>query len=284
MTALGLALRQGDHAIRLKWHKLRDRPDRAPHDRDGLALGLARGALLEVDVQLTGDDHWVCLHDATLDAETTGSGPVTGASRFAIEKLRQRHQDGMPRDTPPIFLDELTERLAASPAAGRVQLDLKLDSRSLTGLARARFGAVIAPLADRFDIGGPDWQAVSELASLARGSRPGFDPSELLPDRCLADQAAAGAFAAAMLRAAPGATMLYLQHGLITRAAALGVDLVGIAHANGREVDCWTVDPGSAELEPLIRHLFETRCDQLTTNGPQALEAWWQRRAIPKAS
>lgn len=279
MTASGLALRQGSQAIRLKWHKLRDRPDRAPHDRDSLAIGLARGALLEVDLQLTGDDHWICLHDATLEGETTGSGAVAATPRRVIESLSQRHQDGSPLASPPLFLDELVANLAECPNGSRLQLDLKLDGCGLSGLARTRFGTLVAPLADRVDIGAHDWQAVTELSSLAPGSRPGHDPLELLPDPddpALADRAAALAFADAMLETAPAATMLYLYHGLLTQAAAMGVDLVGIAHAHGREVDCWTIDPGLAGLEPLIRHLFATGCDQLTTNAPEALEAWWQ--------
>jgi len=279
MTGPGLALRHGGHAIRLKWHKLRHRPDRAPHDRESLALGLARGALLEVDLQLTGDDHWVCLHDATLDGETTGSGPVAGTPRAAIERLRQRHQDGTPLDAPPLFLDELVDRLARSPGASRLQLDLKLDGHPVSDQARSRFADLVAPLARRVDIGAHDWPAVTGLAAAAPGSRPGFDPLELLPDPddpVLADRAAALAFADAMLAEGQGATMLYLYHGLITQAAALGVDLVAVAHAHGREVDCWTVDPDLAGLERLLRHLFAVGCDQLTTNAPEALEAWWQ--------
>ena len=138
----------------------------------------------------------------------------------------------------------------------------------------------MTPQAARVDIGAHDWQAVVELASLAPGSCVGFDPLELIADPDaprLADRAAAEAFAQVMLAAAPGAKMLYLYHGLISKAASFGVDLVGIAHAHGREVDCWTVDPDLDGLEPLLRHLFAVGCDQLTTNAPLALEAWWQR-------
>jgi glycerophosphoryl diester phosphodiesterase len=235
---------------------------------------------MEVDLQLTADDHWVCLHDLTLDAETTGTGSVAAATRKMIERLRQRDRDGAPLTTPPLFLDELLLALSRHGNAARLQLDLKLDGRSIEGVARARFGALVAPQATRVDIGAHDWQAVVELASLAPGCSTGFDPLGLMPDPDaprFGDRAAAEAFAAAMVRAAPAAGMLYLYHGMISEAASLGVDLVGIAHAHGREVDCWTVDPGLDGLEHLIRHLFEVRCDQLTTNAPMALEAWWQR-------
>lgn len=280
MTRRGVELRHGNRAMRLKWHKLRHAAHLPGHNRLSLAKGLAAGALMEVDLQLTEDDHWVCLHDLTLDAETTGTGPVAAASRKAIGRLRQRGRDGAPLDTPPLFLDELLEELSHHASGARLQLDLKLDDRSLDGVARARFGAAVAPQATRVDIGAHDWQAVVELASLAPGSSAGFDPLELMADPdapVLGDRAAAEAFAQAMLAAAPAATMLYLYHGMITEAAGLGVDLVGIAHANGREVDCWTVDPDLDGLEPLLRHLFEVGCDQLTTNAPVELEAWWQR-------
>lgn len=276
----GLALRHGSHAIRLKWHKLRRAADMPAHDRRSLAEGVAAGALMEVDLQLTADDHWVCLHDATLDAETTGTGPVAGTTRKAIERLRQRDQSGAPLATPPLFLDELLQHLARHATGARLQLDLKLDGRSIEGLARARFGAAVAPQAVLVDIGAHDWQAVVDLASLAPGCRAGFDPLELVAggdSPRLADKAAAEAFAQAMLAAAPGARMLYLYHRLITEAAGFGIDLVGIAHAHGREVDCWTIDPDLDQLEPLLRHLFRVGCDQLTTNAPVALEAWWQQ-------
>ncbi len=280
MTAQGVRLCHGDHAIRLKWHKLRHAAHVPAHDRQSLAAGLAAGALMEVDLQLTADDHWVCLHDATLDGETTGTGPVAAATRKAIERLRQRDQAGAPLTTAPLFLDELLQEMSRHASGARLQLDLKLDGRSIEGVARARFGALVAPLAARVDIGAHDWQAVVDLASLAPGCSAGFDPLELITDPDaprFADRAAAEAFAQAMIAAAPDATMLYLYHGLITQAAGLGVDLVGIAHGHGREVDCWTVDPGLDGLEPLLRHLFEVGCDQLTTNAPLALDAWWQR-------
>ena len=280
MIVHGVRLSRGDRTIRLKWHKLRRAPQLPAHDRQSLADGLAAGALMEADLQLTADDHWVCLHDATLDRETTGTGPVAAATRKAIERLWQRDQVGTVLGTPPLFLDELLHELFRHAGGARLQLDLKLDARSIEGVARARFGALVAPQATRIDIGGHDWRAVVDLAALAPGCGIGFDPLELVADPdapVLGDRATAEAFAQAMLAAAPDATMLYLYHGMISEAAVHGVDLVGIAHSHGREVDCWTVDPGQDGLEPLLRHLFEVGCDQLTTNAPVELEAWWQR-------
>lgn len=273
----GIALQAGDHRIRLKWHRLRHAADVASHDRASLARGLARGALLEVDLQLTDDSHWVCLHDATLEGETTGKGPVAAATRPCLEKLRQRHQDGRVLDGPPLFLDELAAALAASTAGSRIQLDLKLDRRAIDGPARARFKAAVGPIAERFDLGGEDWQAVQELAALTPGIRPSFETWPLVHGGGFADRADAERFAREMLAAAPEAVLLYIHHPLVTAAAALGIELIGAAHAAGREVDCWTIDPDLAGVTDLLHHLAAVGCDQITTNAPEALEGLWQQ-------
>ena len=279
----GIALEAGGGSIRLKWHRLRDTALRASHHRASLALGLERGALLEVDLRLTSDGHWVCLHDATLDAETTGSGPVDQTPRRAIERLRQRHQDGRELADAPLFLDELACRLAASTAGARIQLDLKLDAQALDGPAGKRFEAAVAPLAERFDLGAEDWSLVQRLEALAPGVRRGFETWPLAEGGRLADREAAKRFAAAMVEAAPEAAILYIHKGLIAAAAGLGVDLVGAAHAQGHEVDAWTLDPGTSGdaavsgLHGLLLHLAEVGCDQITTNAPLELEALWQR-------
>ena len=178
---------------------------------------------------------------------------------------------------PPLFLDELAERLAATSTGARIQLDLKLDPRAMDGPSRARFKAAVAPIAGRFDLGGEDWALVQELAALAPGIRPGFETWPLVPEGGLADRAAAERFAAAMVEAAPEAAILYIHYKLIPTAAACGVDLVGIAHGHGHEVDAWTIDPGLPGLVELLRQLAGVGCDQITTNAPLALEAMWQR-------
>jgi hypothetical protein len=61
-------LRAQQRTIRLKWHKLRLRLEDAPFDRRNLALGLAAGASLEVDLQPLACGRFVCLHDAELES------------------------------------------------------------------------------------------------------------------------------------------------------------------------------------------------------------------------
>src|SRR5215467_15428669 len=97
---------------RLKWHMLRRRKSDAPFLRENLAAALRAGAACEVDVVLTRDGHALCLHDRTLDRETTGTGRVTDATRAEIEQIRRRAADGAPLDDPPLFVDELVAVVA----------------------------------------------------------------------------------------------------------------------------------------------------------------------------
>ena len=69
---------------RLKWHQLRRRRSDPVFLRANLDAALATRAACEVDLVLTLDGHFVCLHDLTLDDETTGSGPVATAGRVRL--------------------------------------------------------------------------------------------------------------------------------------------------------------------------------------------------------
>ena len=83
-------------APRLKWHQLRRRRSDPVFLRANLEAALQTGAACEVDLVATADGHFLCLHDLTLDAETTGTGPVAALDRIEIERLRQRAPDGRP--------------------------------------------------------------------------------------------------------------------------------------------------------------------------------------------
>ena len=112
---------------RLKWHKLKRKRSDAPFLRQNLAAGLTAGAALEVDLVVTADGHFLCLHDLTLDAETTGTGPVAAATRAEVARLRQRGSNGEVLDEPPLFLDEvaaIVSRLGRD-SGGLTQIDVK---------------------------------------------------------------------------------------------------------------------------------------------------------------
>lgn len=74
--------------LRFKWPRLERHRTDPPFSRANLEAGLAAGAPLEVDLRATADGHWVCLHDATLERETSGAGPIAAQRRVELERLR----------------------------------------------------------------------------------------------------------------------------------------------------------------------------------------------------
>ena len=177
----GVALRAGERRIWLKWHQLRRAAGDPAHDRANLQLGIARGASLEVDLVVTRDDHFVCLHDDQLASETTGEGLVQEHDRATIERLRQRDAERRPLATRPLFLDEVVDTLAGAPAhwPGRLQLDLKPPPAPFEGAAIDRFAALVAPVAPHLMLGGARWPAVLRLGRAVPGLRLGFDPCDI---------------------------------------------------------------------------------------------------------
>lgn len=81
----GMAVESGQHITRMKWHRLQRKRSDLPFTPRRLLEGLAVGASMEVGLRLHADHSFVCLHDETLDRETSGTGPIAEAS---LEHLR----------------------------------------------------------------------------------------------------------------------------------------------------------------------------------------------------
>ncbi len=278
-------------APRLKWHMLRRRKADAAFLRANLRAALAAAAdgplaaaaagsppAMEVDLRLTADGHALCLHDRTLDRETSGTGPVSAHLRADIERLRQRAPDGALLADAPLFLDELATVVGKAPgiAPATVQLDVKLRADALDAQACARFGAVLGghsrpDNAGRFIASGADWRAVCALADAAPGLHRGFDPLALYPRDLALDADGFRVLAARTLDVAPRAAIYYLEANLVLAALARGVNLVEEVSRDGAMVDAWTVDADRPHLDDLLRQLIAAGVHQVTSNDPEAL-------------
>jgi glycerophosphoryl diester phosphodiesterase len=258
---------------RLKWHQLRRQRSDAPHLRANLEAGLRAGAALEVDLVATRDGHLLCLHDLTLDRETTGQGAVAAASRAAIEDLRQRVPGGEALAAPPLFLDELAAGVRAHGQLppGTIQLDIKEPAPGLTEAALDRFARILDGIAPAFIASADNWDSVERLARAAPGLQRGFDPLAMYGEEPPTDAAALRSIAERTLAEAPDASVYYLEADLILAGHAAGVDLVGIVCADGALVDAWTIDAGRPGLRNLLRTLIGLGCGQITTNDPVVL-------------
>ncbi len=258
---------------RLKWHKLRRRRADPPFLRANLAAGLAGGAALEVDLVVTADGDFVCLHDLDLGHETTGAGPVAAASRAELMRLSMLGADGRPTGEPPLFLDEIVAAASRhqNVPAGSVQLDIKEPASRFETALIQRLIAILGSSAPAFIASSTDWRLVEHLRSAAPGLRRGFDPLDLYGERLPADAGDFVSLAETTLRLGPDVGIYYLEADLLLAGLEYGVNIAKIVSRDGAEVDAWTVDADRPELRELLRRLVEAGCRQITTNDPDAL-------------
>lgn len=260
-------------APRLKWHQLRRRCSDPVFLRANLEAALQAGAACEVDLVATADGHFLCLHDLTLDAETTGTGPVAALDRIEIERLRQRAPDGRPLAEAPLFLDEVVaavRRRGAVPP-GSVQLDVKLAEPDLTPPLLATLPLVLGHDTACFTAGGYDWTAICRLAQAAPGLRRGFDPLEFHEQTPPRNAPEFRDLAELTLSTAPDAAIYYLHAEMVLEGLDVGVNMVERLRSRGAEVDCWTIDADEPNVTMVLHRLIAAGCDQITTNDPEAL-------------
>jgi glycerophosphoryl diester phosphodiesterase len=252
---------------------LRRRKSDAPFLRENLVAALKDGAACEVDIAFTADGHALCLHDPTLDRETTGRGLVAATARSQIERVLQRGSDGSALCSAPLFLDEIvaTVRQIGATLPALVQLDVKTPAGDLDPSWLTRIAGVLGESAPAFIASGYDWETVRRLAAAAPGMHTGFDPLLFYPRSCDLDATAFGALAARTLATASGASVYYLEARLVLAALDRGVDLVAAVTGAGARVDAWTIDADLPDLRDVLRRLIAAGCHQLTSNDPEAL-------------
>lgn len=269
-----VALRRAGRRCRLKWHRARRHADDTPFTAERIRQGLAAGASVEIDITPLACGGWAVLHDATLDRETTGRGPVAATTGAELAALRLRDAAGRPSATAPATLAALAARAAegAVGAGALLQLDLKVGEAEIAPAHVAGFAAAVAPLARHVILSGGDAGAVRRLAAAA-GVATGFDPCHEEASIDLLRAGRAEAFVTGALAALPGARIIYLDRRLVLGAAARGIDLIGPFQAAGREVDVYTIPDASPPSCAEVLRLLELGADQITTDDPAGLAA-----------
>jgi glycerophosphoryl diester phosphodiesterase len=272
----GVALKGPQHPVRLKWHRLRRSRDDIDFTIARLLDGLNAGASMEVDLRRHAGPGFVCLHDETLDRETSGTGPIVQAKPELLRNLCLRDQAGIVSKQPILFFEDLVEILGSGARNGPVQLDLK-ESRSKLDEATIRdFVRLARYCADRLSLSGEDWEAVRALGKDVPGLALGFDPCELPEARRLKTLTDFSEFVRLALATAPDATMIYLHYPLIIASLDASFDIVGAFHDAQRTVDAWTLDTTSPDFFTCLRRLVACGVDQITTNEPIAVQRAWE--------
>ncbi len=269
-----VAILQDGHRCRLKWHRGRRHADDIAFAPNRIRQGLAAGAAVEIDLNPLACGGWAVLHDATLDRETTGTGPVAEATAADLARLRLRDNAGRPSDVPVATLAGLAEALAEGPLApgGHLQLDLKVGAEALTEANVEGFRAAVAPVAGRMILSGGDAAAVLRLAERS-GVGIGFDPCHEGAMLDLVRGRDFDGFTMRAIAAMPEARIVYLHRALVAFADAQGADLCAPFRARGQEVDVYTFADAGPESLAEVRRLLELRVDQVTTDDPAALSA-----------
>jgi glycerophosphoryl diester phosphodiesterase len=260
--------------ILLKWHMLRRAASEPPFSLRNLRAGLARNASMEVDIRLLGDGSWICLHDATLEAETDGSGPVANLDAQAISRLRISGSDY----APPLLADIVKAVKGAASSGACLQLDLKEPAAGLSAGAAASFAELIGPVAATCVLSGCDWVTVKRLAATVPKLRLGYDPYEAAEGRSFANPSELRAFVDDIGKSAPDAAIYYLHHRFVSLCLDNGLNPVAALKATGAMVDIWTLDPSLPGIEKILPRMVAAGADQITTNDPRRLAELWRRR------
>jgi glycerophosphoryl diester phosphodiesterase len=287
---------QGKQVL-LKYHKLLSgRETTPPNSLPALREMVSGGAgVIEFDVSLTADGHFVLLHDATLQRETTGVGPLRKRTLAEVKAVRLRDSD-----EPPADLQEVVRIIRGIRQPTKVQVDLKellpLGTRYAAALVEAlqplrghdAVHAVVGCLGDwnlralhRLDPElnlGLDFAyhldaPVDDLVRLPTrinaygylddhplGYRALLSPRDYLEDRV-----------ETLLSLVPSAVEFYLRKDFVHQALRDGFNPIAFIHdllPNGL-VDVWTLDwlpDGSRDEE--MRALLDAEADQITTNTP----------------
>jgi glycerophosphoryl diester phosphodiesterase len=253
------ALSYNGHTVRLKWHKLRIQAQDPPFSRHHLRAGLSAGASLEVDIRRLACGRFICLHDAVLEGETTGSGPVIAATADTVDGLEMLGNPG----EPPLLFDELLSIVRTTPAAAgaRIQLDLKAAAADIDAAVTATFQTAVAAQAGRFILSGRDWDAVTALGAGVNGLLLGYDPIEDVAAVDVTD------VVSLVRERAAAADTVYLYRELVRVAQQHDYPLVGQLQSHGYRVDCWTIDYDTSEVMLTdMRAAIAAGCDEITTN------------------
>jgi glycerophosphoryl diester phosphodiesterase len=277
----GLAIALDGREARLKWHRLRRSLAEPEFSAEVLAEGFLIGASMELDLCVRADGGFAVLHDALLDRETTGAGPVLAQTGADLTGIRYR-QSGLPL----ILSEGLAAMMPVAHPDALLQFDMKDDlatigARGLDHLVD-HFGQNTAPII----FSGGCLDLIAALAKRMPDVRRGIDPTdrvaEVLQGRNLA---AAEALLVAELRGATAPDTCYLSWELVLELQARGLDLVALCHAEGVKVDAWTytlADPaGFSDAEwHQFSALMALGPDQITTDEAIATEAAWTARQM----
>ncbi|AJY46036.1 glycerophosphodiester phosphodiesterase [Martelella endophytica] len=270
-----VAIVRNGHRTLLKWHRGKRHPGDTPFTARRIAEGMAAGASIEIDLQITGDGNLAVLHDELLEQSTTGSGPVAEAMADALKRACLLDVHGNDSGEPVMLLEDLARIVAdTEPAAGALlQLDFKDELAAFHPNTATLFAETIAPVSRHMILSGGDAKAVRHLARLVPDLAVGYDPCLDGAMETAMESGDFESFTARALKIAPWASMFYLHIAIVLTAADSGCDMIGAFHKAGKTVDVWTLRDSSPKAVGWAERLLTLSADQITTDDADGLFA-----------
>lgn len=280
MDASGLEIRHDGHSTRLKWHRLRREMRDPLFSREVMTAGFEDGASMELDLRVRADGGFVVLHDAELEGETTGSGPIVSTTLEDLLAIRMR-QDGRPL----ILSENLSAMMQTTHPKALLQFDMKDDYATIGERGLAHLTAHFSSTAASIIVSGACLDLIVAVKERLPHLKRGIDPTDKLIDVYRQDGlAAVERELLTDLRGPAEPDTVYLHWPLILRAKRDGLDLIDICRAEGRLVDAWTFtlkqpDAGFDDEEwASFSALMALKPDQVTTDEAPATARAWARR------
>jgi glycerophosphoryl diester phosphodiesterase len=241
-----------------------------------------RADMVELDVHLTADGHAICLHDATLDRTTSGSGRVSEHTLATIQALDAGawFAPEFAGERVPTLVEVLAGgQTVESPlsASGRGRAPARLEARDLSASAREGGGVRWLVELKRGDAETERLVAAAlaaiEEASAAESVRLiSFDEAMLAEARRLAPAIPRGVIsgrdAAFLLQAAERQECASVHPA----AALVTADFVAAAHAHGWLVNAWTINDA-----PTAARVAALGVDEITSDYPDLVTIEWGR-------
>ena len=203
---------------------------------------------MELDVRRTADGEIVCIHDATVDRTTDGSGEVSAMTLAEIRALDAGAWIGDEHAGARIpTLREVLEQIAP-----RLVVDIEIKQRGIAGQVM---------------------EIIRETGALRRVTVVSFDRNDLR-----AAKAAEPALACGLITGGPEKDTIEAERALIASALECGASFASCAHRSieprlirechlaGLMLMAWTMD------EPAdIRRAIDLRVDALVSNYPERI-------------
>lgn len=284
-------------------HMAAPHTDYPPNALEAIQSCLEAGvAFIEIDVTALAEDDYLLVHDAVLEAETTGSGKVSESTVAQVQPLYMKSSNtNEPTPFHPALLSSVVNLFQQYPTQTRLQIDFKEVTPFADDEPLRRLIKLIEPLQERVIVStGADWQ-LRRLRKLAPWLDLGFDvhfyidwrnPSDtvdpLVPpyrlgaygywdDHILATQriwSTADYLAERcenLTTLVSGISTFYIEHKLLVQSLDNGFNWADALHSYGIKLDTWTVDAHNPVAVANARRLLAAGVDYFTTNTPHEL-------------